>query len=200
MRNNETGELEFVVGNRQIMSGFFIVVLLFAVGVAMGYFLGQNSPRSAKMAPETAAAAPAGATEGRPQPAAPAQPAAQEPPPAAAGDQQAPAETSPQPSTQPVRDASAAPPPTEPPAAAAEVTEAPAGAYWQVMAVQGKSDAEVVVRTLKRKGFPATVSPGTKGLTRVLVGPYPERTALGHAKSDLEAAGFNGLYRVEIGK
>ena len=68
------------------------------------------------------------------------------------------------------------------------------------MAVQGQSDADVVVRTLKNKGFPATVSPGTKGLTRVLVGPYPERTALGRAKTDLEAAGFNGLYRVEIGK
>ena len=199
MRNNETGELEFVVGNRQIMSGFFIVVLLFAVGVAMGYFLGQNSPRSAKMVPETAAAAPAGATDGRPQPAAPSQPASQQTPPAAAGDQQTPAETSPEPSTQPVRDPSAAAPPAEPSAAPA-VTEAPPGAYWQVMAVQGKSDADVVVRTLKNKGFPATVSPGTKGLTRVLVGPYPERTALGRAKTDLEAAGFNGLYRVEIGK
>ena len=200
MRNNETGELEFVVGNRQIMSGFFIVVLLFAVGVAMGYFLGQNSPRSAKMATETSAAAPAGATDGRPQPAAPAQPTPQETPPAASD--QTPAETSPQPSTQAVRDASTATPAAEPPAAPAPAaeTEAPPGAYWQVMAVQGKSDAAVVVRTLKNKGFPATVSPGTKGLTRVLVGPYPERTALGRAKTDLEAAGFNGLYRVEIGK
>ncbi|MDR3700652.1 MAG: SPOR domain-containing protein [Candidatus Sulfopaludibacter sp.] len=201
MRNNETGELEFVVGNRQIMSGFFIVVLLFAVGVAMGYFLGQNSPRSAKMVPETSAAAPAGAADGRPQPAAPAQPAPQATPPAASdGQQQPPAEASPQPSTQPVRDGSTAAPAAEPPAAPSAVTEAPPGAYWQVMAVQGKSDADVVVRTLKNKGFPATVSPGTKGLTRVLVGPYPERAAQGRAKTDLEAAGFNGLYKVEIGK
>ncbi len=119
-----------------------------------------------------------------------------------AASDQTPAETSPQPSTQAVRDASTATPAAEPPAAPAPAaeTEAPPGAYWQVMAVQGKSDAAVVVRTLKNKGFPATVSPGTKGLTRVLVGPYPERTALGRAKTDLEAAGFNGLYRVEIGK
>ena len=48
MRNNETGEFELIVGNRQLLSGFFIVVLLFAVAFAMGYVVGQNSPRSAK--------------------------------------------------------------------------------------------------------------------------------------------------------
>ncbi len=42
MRNKETGEFELVVGNRQLLSGFFIVVLLFAVVFAMGYILGQN--------------------------------------------------------------------------------------------------------------------------------------------------------------
>ena len=73
MRNNETGEFELVVGNRQLLSGFFIVVLLFAVAFAMGYVVGQNSPRSAKV--ESAAAAPP-VTEPRPQPAA----AVQEPP------------------------------------------------------------------------------------------------------------------------
>ena len=48
MRNNETGEFELVVGNRQLLSGFFIVVLLLAVAFAMGYVVGQNSPHSAK--------------------------------------------------------------------------------------------------------------------------------------------------------
>ena len=31
MKNNETGEFELVLGNRQLLSGFFIVVILFAV-------------------------------------------------------------------------------------------------------------------------------------------------------------------------
>src|SRR6476619_7499034 len=70
MRNNETGEFELVVGNRQLLSGFFIVVLLFAVAFAMGYVVGQNSPRSGKGATETAAATPPGAADRRPQPAA----------------------------------------------------------------------------------------------------------------------------------
>src|SRR3954454_6438722 len=76
MRNNESGEFELTVGNRQLLSGFFIVVLLFAVAFAMGYVVGQNSPRSGKGATETAAATPSGAADHRPQPAA----AASEPP------------------------------------------------------------------------------------------------------------------------
>lgn len=199
MRNNETGEFELVVGNRQILSGFFIVVLLFAVGVAMGYFLGQNTPRSAKLTDTAAASQPATSSETRPPAAAPAQ-APPVAPPAETAPAPAPAETGPQPSTQAVRDPGApAPLSATAPAAAAPtpVPEAASGTYWQVMAV-GRSDADVVVRTLQNKGFPATVSPGTKGLTRVVVGPYADRTALGRAKTELEAAGFSSLYKVDI--
>src|SRR3954452_23959355 len=92
MRNNDTGEFELVVGNKQLLSGFFIVVLLFAVAFAMGYVVGQNSPRSAKMQAEAAGSPSRVQTsDGGPQPASPAapvpapqQPAAQptgEPPP-----------------------------------------------------------------------------------------------------------------------
>ncbi|HWC97172.1 MAG TPA: SPOR domain-containing protein [Candidatus Sulfopaludibacter sp.] len=193
MRNNETGEFELVVGNRQIMSGFFIVVLLFAVGVAMGYFLGQNSPRSAKLASDAAPTASVTPVDTRPQAAAPAQ--TPPPMPAEAPPSAPPAEADPQPSTQPVRDpGNPAPVTATAPAAAATLAEAPAGAYWQVMAV-GRSDAEMVARTLQNKGFKSLVSPGTKGLTRVLVGPYADRAALGKAKVDLEAAGFGNLVR-----
>src|SRR5579872_2084892 len=84
MRNNETGEFELVVGNRQLLSGFAIVVLLFGVGVAMGYILGQNSPRSAKLQPEATSVPPL--AESRPQPASPAAapPQTQAAPPASA--------------------------------------------------------------------------------------------------------------------
>jgi len=197
MRNNETGEFELVVGNRQIMSGFFIVVLLFAVGVAMGYFLGQNSPKSAKLAAEAPATAPLTAVDTRPQPAAPAPVTQQTPQAESAQPPVTPVETAPQPSTQPVRDAAAPAPVTASGVAAstpAPPPEAPAGTYWQVMAVS-RADADVVARTLQNKGFPALISPGTKGLTRVLVGPYVDRPALGRAKGDLEAAGFTNLIR-----
>src|SRR5438067_7070670 len=96
MRNNETGEFELVVGNKQLLSGFFIVVLLFAVAFAMGYVVGQNSPRSVRMAsetPSTSVPAPS-APESRPQPLAP-------PVNPTATGAQPPPDTAPQPSTKP---------------------------------------------------------------------------------------------------
>src|ERR1035438_9066872 len=103
MRNKETGEFELVVGDRQLLSGFFIGVLLLAVVFAMGYVLGQNSPRSTKLAAE-AVATNTGAPN-RPQPASPAEP---KPDTTAAatlpGDAEPRADAPPQPTTQPARD------------------------------------------------------------------------------------------------
>jgi hypothetical protein len=49
MKNNETGEFELVLGNKQLLSGFFIVVILFGVFFTMGYIVGRNSAPSGKM-------------------------------------------------------------------------------------------------------------------------------------------------------
>jgi cell division septation protein DedD len=207
MRNNETGEFELVVGNKQLLSGFAIVVLLFGVGVAMGYILGQNAPRSAKLQQEATAAGAASAADSRPQPAAPVAPAVQQQPATPATDAggaapptdsaeppaQPPAQAAPpQPTTQPAREVTASAPPALPIPAAAPgaVPEAPPGNYWQVMALP-QADAEGVMRTLKDQGFPALLSPGTKNLTRVLVGPFADTTAMGRAKTQLEKAGFH---------
>jgi cell division septation protein DedD len=112
MRNNETGEFELVVGNRQLLSGFFVVVLLFAVAFAMGYVVGENS-RSAKAQTEVAGAGTPGSTPGetRPQPAsaAPSAPPAATPAQPADTPASTPADKTPQPTTQPSRDV---PPPT----------------------------------------------------------------------------------------
>jgi cell division protein FtsN len=192
MKNNETGEFELVVGNRQLLSAFFIVVLLFAVSFAMGYVVGQNTQRSMKTADAGGQSTPSASD--RPQPLAPA-PA---PPPVtptatAPATQTPPADAGPQPSTQP---AQAPPPATEPPPpAAAESAPAPgsdlaAGSYWQVMAV-GQATAEAVKQTLSTKGFPVVLTLAPNNLTRVLVGPYPDNAALGRAKTDLENAGMH---------
>ena len=37
------GEYELVLGNRQLLSAFFIVVILFALFFTMGYIVGRNS-------------------------------------------------------------------------------------------------------------------------------------------------------------
>jgi cell division protein FtsN len=198
MKNNETGEFELVVGNRQLLSGFFIVVLLFAVAFAMGYVLGQNSPRSARIAAETpGTGGMASSSNARPQPASPA-PAPVNPPvptaDAAAG-QQPPPDAPPQPTTKAVDDPSNTAPPanaapqTVPASGIISADDLPAGSYWQAIAVK-PSVAEAIRQTLRDKGFQVSLTPATATLTRVLVGPYGDTTALGRAKTDLESAGF----------
>ena len=188
MKNNETGEFELVLGNRHLLSGFFIVALLFGVAFAMGYIVGRSSTPSSKMQAETAAAT---ATDLRPQPSAPAQaaPAPQPQEPANADAQPPTADVPAQPLTQPAKDGPAATPPPEVPAPAAPAEDS--GAYWQVSAV-AQNTAEIFAKALRDKGFPVSLSPGPKNLTRVLVGPYPDGQ-LGRAKSELENAGFHPI-------
>jgi cell division septation protein DedD len=201
MRNNETGEFELVVGNKQLLSGFFIVVLLFAVAFAMGYVVGQNSPRSAKMASDSGSSpAPVTSTaDARPQPSSP--PPTPVSNPAAAGGQPQPTDSQPSPTTQPTTQAAQPPQPVTdqpagkpadaPPAVSGIVpaSELPPGNFWQVIAVKPEvSDA--MRETLRAKGFQVALTPGTNNLTRVLVGPYNDTQAMGRAKTDLENAGF----------
>jgi cell division septation protein DedD len=204
MRNNETGEFELVVGNRQLLSGFFIVVLLFAVAFAMGYVVGQNTQRPVKLASEGGGASTA-AADSRPQPVAPLTPAPVPPAPDAAAGQQPATDSAsgaaPQPTTQPAtqpttQPAQASQPATgEKPAAAPASTgivgasELPPGSFWQAIAVKPEV-AEAIRQTLKERGFPVSLTPGSSNLTRVLVGPYSDNSAYGRAKTELENAGF----------
>jgi len=196
MKNSETGEFELVMGNRQLLSGFFIVCLLFGVAFAMGYIVGRNSSPSARALAEMQPPAQAPVVSDA-RPPASGGPAASNPtdPPKAPDPQPADAGTQPQeqppaavtPASQPVATEAAKPAVETPPAA---ISEPAPGSYWQVMAVK-QAEAEVVLRTLKDKGFPTTLSPGPNNLVRVLVGPYTTRETLGKAKAELENAGFH---------
>ena len=196
MKNKDTDEFELVVGDKQLLSGFFLGVVLLAVVFALGYVLGRSSPKSAS----TETTATTTNTEGRPQPASPVVPASVEPPPstpanAAAADpaQTAavtpPPEAPPQPTTVPARDpAAAAPPPKPVPPLEANAT------YWQVAAAS-PSSADAFFQTLKDKGFPVITRPGPKDLIVVWVGPYFDKETYTRAKKQLEDAGFNTLKR-----
>jgi cell division septation protein DedD len=198
MRNTETGEFELVVGNRQLLSGFFIVILLLAVTFAMGYVVGQNSPRSAKVQAEAPPPLPVTSTaDGRPAPSSPSNaPAQAAPAPSDSGTQ--PAEGT-APAQEPKGEQAAAEKPAPPPAAAPAASGAPVadptpGSYWQVMAVR-QPDAEVMVRTLKDMGLPAMMSPSPANptLMRVLVGPYSDVESMGRVKSQLENVGLHPI-------
>lgn len=211
MKNNETGEFELVMGNRQLLTGFLIVVLLFGVAFAMGYIVGRNSTPAARAAADVASAA---GNNGRPQPTAAAQPDQTAPPdqapPAAAetAPAQPPADTATPPAAQPTTQAAtpatnppapaAAPPAVSPPTPAADTiapADAPPGSYWQVIATSNRTSAEALLQTLKDKGFPVTLSPGPNNLVRVLVGPFGDTASKGRAKTRLEEAGFHPVLK-----
>jgi cell division septation protein DedD len=196
MKNNETGEFELVLGNRQLLSGFFIVVILFAVFFVMGYIVGRNSsPATGRIgAGDQPGSGTASASDARPQPSgAPVQPPPQAAPASTAAE---PAKDSPSESKSPTPPARDPEPKTETPASAssASAEPAPGEIYLQVMAVK-QEEAEIVARTLKDKGFPSSTAPAPKGLTRVLVGPYTDGAALGKAKAELENAGFHPIVK-----
>jgi cell division septation protein DedD len=193
MKRSETGEYEVVVGNRQLLSAFFVVALLLGVAFAMGYMLGQNTPRSTR--PQLEASAPASdpglGSQPSSLPAPPPAPdsSAQAPPSDAPASQ--PATSAPEPVTQPTRDTApstaSSPAVSKPaPAAAAQQADAGAGSFWQVLAVKQEADAQPFLQTLRDGGMPAVMRKGTDGWVRVLVGPYADRAAMAKAKEKLE--------------
>lgn len=203
---NESDEYELVLGNRQLLSGFFIVVILFAVFFAMGYIVGRNS---APAAPVSAASSPNSAMHSAPKPETvtvlpPAKPSAEpaaEPP--AANPDAAPRPTTHAATANPENAAPARS--TTPAGAAVRTPPAPvaqSGAqhmYLQVAAVR-QPDAEVVIDTLRKKGFPAVLGDTPDGVRyRVLVGPFSDAATLGKAKADLENTGFHP-FRAKMGK
>src|SRR3982074_2767227 len=61
MPKNEEGEFELILGNKQLLSVFFIVIILLGVFFTMGYIVGRNSgpAETAKQGAPPDAAAPA---------------------------------------------------------------------------------------------------------------------------------------------
>jgi cell division septation protein DedD len=182
MKNKETGEFELLVGNGQIISGFFILALLLAVFFAMGYIVARAKYQQEPGVATILAANPPG--ESRGPAAAPATPSATQADAAAktAGDGQPQALTQP---AQDVKPEKAEPPPEPVPA------ETPQGIYWQISATVNQDAARALLQTIKDMGLPVTLSPGPNNFTRVLVGPYSDTATLAHVKTQLENAGLH---------
>ena len=49
MPRNEDGEMELVLGNKQLLSVLFILVVLLGVFFTMGYVVGRNNPSDEKL-------------------------------------------------------------------------------------------------------------------------------------------------------
>ncbi len=182
MPRNETSELdgnefELVLGNKQLLSVFFIVVILLGIFFTMGYVVGRNS------APVDAASRKSDTYERQNAPSAvPASRRETPPTQSAPVTEQAPAHSGPA-KSEPVAQKPIEIPPVT-------VSQPQVGeTYLQVVAA-AKPEAEVLAEILAKKGFRAFVAPGpNEKVFRVLVGPTKDAADLSKLKTDLEAAG-----------
>jgi cell division septation protein DedD len=197
---NEDGEFELLLGNRQLMSVFFIVVILLGVFFAMGYIVGRNSspvaaPDIASRRPEPKSDVPSSSRD-----TASPTPAAAPKETAAPKENDAPKETASQ-------QGPATPPAAAAPVTTAPLTSAPAKAparvassgqpesgktYLQLSAIDHDA-AEIMVELLRKKSFPAIAAevPEKPGVFRVLVGPVADAD-LNKTRADLQSASFPG--------
>jgi hypothetical protein len=204
LAKNEDGEFELILGNRQLISVFLIVVILLGLFFSMGYIVGRNSaPAVAEIAHETKPAktssAPASESPSAEPSRAPETPAPEAEPPgrdrSAAGTHVAkdvPESTTPASAVAEKPKPSPSHPATPPAAPArASLTGDPSpGDYWQVVAT-ARPDAEIITEALTKKGFHAVMAPAPKdGVFRVLIGPLKDPGTQAQTRTALEAAGF----------
>ena len=194
MATSGEGEFELVLGNKQLLSVFFLVILLLGVFFTMGYVVGKNS------APVEAAGR-AGSTSGIA--VTPANAAVEAESRSAVRHLGASDGGNTQVSsiaTQQAGQGDSEPASTvghsraEDPGTPAVSTPVAGETYLQVLAV-ARPEAEVLAEVLIKKGFRAVVAPGpNEKLFRVLVGPASDTAELGRLKGDLELAGFKGAF------
>jgi cell division septation protein DedD len=200
------GEKELVLGSKQLLSLFFVVVALFGVFFALGYMIGHNSTKPvAGLDTPGAPAATTTAANGEVPRSADSEPpketaaieASPEPTPGpSAGGAPNDSGSSPAPHVA----APVTPPPsTVTPAQSASTHEATtvpqAGAtYLQVTALH-RADADNLVKTLREQSLPALVAASSKpDLFRVLVGPYHQVADVADAKAKLKSLGFANAF------
>jgi cell division septation protein DedD len=221
MPRNEDGEFELILGNKQLLTVFFIVVVLLGIFATMGYIVGRSTvPAPAETAKKEAQDHPTRVVDPtKPEEAASAETAktpALGPGEIAVGGSPAVPAAKPVTESKPVASPAAAPamekqqetakpaPKTEaakpvaaskaPPSGAMFIEPAMGQMFLQVAAV-GKPDAEILVGILRKNSFAGVMAAGPsekEKLYRVLVGPLKDPTAVSKTRADLEAAGFKG--------
>jgi cell division septation protein DedD len=215
MAAREDGEFELILGNKQLLSVLFIVIVLLGVFFAMGFLAGRTTsppptamaksgagplmvePGTKDIGPAGKALAPGDVSVGQETRSEPVRP---EPAPTRAPAIATPAPTPAPKPTGTALPVSAAPAAAKAPAAAPAPAPAasgtgyvetpPKGTYLQVAATS-RADAENMLGLLSKKGLHgyATPSPKNPQLVRVILGPMPDGDAMAAARKKLSDEG-----------
>ncbi len=224
MPKSEDGEFELVLGNRQLLSGFFIIVILFGIFFTMGYFVGRSSSPSA-VAPAAKGDSSAGASASplppgqaevvtEPKAADHAAPGSTQPATdsGAPAKPEEPAEEPPPPKPAESKPAAPAPKPVESKkeeskkesakgrsseeSGDASVARPKKGEMYLQVSAPLPAAAKGVVDALRRQGIQAIVAPGPPGkdTVRVLVGPFGDAGSAGKMRARLAEVGFKDTF------
>ncbi len=206
MARNEEGEFELVLGNKQLLSVFFILVVLLGVFFTMGYIVGRMNP-SMEAVNLALARKPADGVASRPKEVDATGPQTGEPrvvePPKVTETKVEPPKPEPVKVDSPkLEPAKPEPPkvkevPNPEPAvtSAGGVVSKPAkGSYLQVAAIDLKG-ANMMVESLRKRSFPAIITsgpPDKPAIFRVLVGPMGSPEEVAKTRTRLEDIGMKG--------
>jgi outer membrane biosynthesis protein TonB len=205
MPKSEAGEFELILGNKQLLSVFFIVVVLLGLFFTMGFIVGRNSspgavelargkegrplvvdspnaPPATKISP--ADAPPSEVPKETPPAAEPAKETAKEPV------KETPKETKETPKETPKEVAKKEPERPKEKREEPKAEAAPAGSYLQIAAVPG-AEADSLIRVLGTKGFRGVKQPAPNkdNIYRVLVAVTGDVASF---RAKLDEAGFPG--------
>ena len=192
-----------MLGNKQLLSVFFFVVILLAVFFVMGYMVGRSAGGDFSAKRTTEPITRTDSTSAMPKSGSAAQTdgkstevpqdvksdaSLQTTPATHAQSNAAPTASIPTAATKSESR------PLEVPAITTSVTQPVPGTYIQVTAPM-KPEGELIVEVLTKKGFHAILAPGPDDKRfRVLVGPLKDAADTGKAISDLEKIGFKGAF------
>lgn len=196
MPERSDGEYEFTLGNKQLFSVLFIVVVLLGLFFAMGFLAGRGTAPEATSKVAKSDAGPLRVDSGEAQ----SSPAGKQTEPAAEPSGSEPGS----PKSEPVKPPPAKPEPVKPePVKAAPaagpggVTEnPPAGRYLQVAATV-LNDAQTLRLQLADRKLRALITPSPKPeYVRVVVGPLADNDAITAAREELKKIGIASPYLV----
>jgi cell division septation protein DedD len=199
MSADSEDQKEILLGNKQLLSIFFIVVVLLGVSFTIGYIIGKNTAAmhssatvtdrqsSARVEPRDTPTLPSANQDPAPDKVTPAR-------------KETPPETVPKaaPTTHAAKPYQGQPPAGNPDPEPAQTdpdatTPAADGSYLQVAALK-REDADRIAKMLRNRGYPARLGDSSKeGLFRVLVGPFKSMTDLADSKQKLKASGMDSF-------
>ncbi len=199
MSSTSDTEREILLGNKQLLTIFFVIAILLGIAFTGGYMVGHGPPEKKTALAATPDAGTA--SQAAPSPAS-SVPTLSVTPDSSNSDTAAREQTSTPPAVahvpspeeaplNPRKSSKSAAVPTETNVASAESSPKTGQTFLQVAAVR-RTEADALAEVLRQKGFRAhsVQKPGTTDLFRVLVGPVRDTGDLSTTRDALRNTGF----------